>query len=115
MKIFMTHMTWWILNVFSATAFGKGVYFAVNVAYSIQDTYSRPDSLGIKRMFLCRVLTGEFCNGNGNMRVPPQKPSAAGSHILYDTVTNDSNNPIMFIIFHDSQAYPEYMITFKRK
>ncbi|XP_071137980.1 protein mono-ADP-ribosyltransferase PARP14-like isoform X2 [Mytilus edulis] len=99
----------------NATALGSGVYFAVNVNYSINDTYSRPDTHGHKRMFLCRVLTGEYCPGAHGMRVPPAKKGAAGSHILYDTVTNDVNNPIMFVIFHDSQAFPEYLVTFKRK
>ncbi|XP_052088524.1 protein mono-ADP-ribosyltransferase PARP14-like isoform X2 [Mytilus californianus] len=99
----------------NATALGAGVYFAVNVNYSIQDTYSRPDTHGHKRMFLCRVLTGEYCNGASTMKVPPAKPNAAGSHILYDTVTNNVSSPIMFVIFHDSQAFPEYLVTFKRK
>lgn len=94
---------------------GAGVYFAVNVSYSITDTYSRPDTHGHKRMFLCRVLTGEYCNGASTMKVPPAKPNAAGSHILYDTVTNNVSSPIMFVIFHDSQAFPEYLVTFKRK
>ncbi|CAC5424291.1 Protein mono-ADP-ribosyltransferase PARP15 [Mytilus coruscus] len=98
----------------NAVAFGAGVYFAVEVRYSIQDTYSRPDPSGHKRMYLCRVLTGEFCTGVAGMRVPPAKPSPAGSHILYDSVTNDMNNQIMYIIFHDSQAFPEYLVTFKR-
>ena len=91
------------------------MYFAVNVSYSIGDTYSRPDASKHKRMFLCKVLTGEYCNGNSLLKVPPTKPGAAGSHILYDTVTNDTSNQIMFVIFHDSQAVPEYLVTFKRK
>ncbi|VDI32296.1 poly [ADP-ribose] polymerase 10/14/15 [Mytilus galloprovincialis] len=99
----------------NATALGAGVYFAVNVSYSITDTYSRPDPQGHKRMFLCRVLTGEYCNGASTMKVPPAKKGAAGSHILYDTVTNNVSSPIMFVIFHDSQAFPEYLVTFKRK
>lgn len=91
------------------------MYFAVNVNYSIGDTYSRPDANNHKRMFLCKVLTGEFCKGNSSLKVPPAKPGAAGSHILYDTVTNNVSSPIMFVIFHDSQAVPEYLVTFERK
>lgn len=91
------------------------MYFAVNVGYSISDTYSSPDAHGHKRMFLCKVLTGEFTNGNSKLKVPPTKPGAAGSHILYDTVTNNVSSPIMFVIFHDSQAVPEYLVTFKKK
>ncbi|XP_052088528.1 protein mono-ADP-ribosyltransferase PARP14-like isoform X4 [Mytilus californianus] len=96
------------------TAYGLGVYFAVESAYSVQDTYSVPDKDANKhkRMYLCRVLVGEYAVGNKDTKVPP--PKAAGSHILYDTVTNNVANPAMFIIFHDSQAFPEYLVTFKR-
>lgn len=97
---------------FSATAFGEGVYFAVNASYSAQTTYSKPDSQGHKRMYLCKVLTGEFTVGQGGMRVPPPKPGQQ-SHILYDSVVNAMNSPIMFIIFNDTQGYPAYLITFK--
>ncbi|CAG2240039.1 PARP10_14_15 [Mytilus edulis] len=97
------------------TAYGLGVYFAVESAYSVQDTYSVPDKDANqhKRMYLCRVLVGEYAVGNKDTKVPP--PKAAGSHILYDTVTNNVTNPAMFIIFHDSQAFPEYLVTFKRQ
>uniref|UniRef100_A0A0E9XMI1 PARP catalytic domain-containing protein n=2 Tax=Anguilla TaxID=7935 RepID=A0A0E9XMI1_ANGAN len=44
------------------------------------------------------------------MIVPP--PKSNSSHHLYDSVTDNPNNPSMFIIFHDIQAYPEYLITF---
>ena len=36
----------------NATAYGKGVYFAVDASYSIDNTYSRPDSQGNKCMYL---------------------------------------------------------------
>ncbi|CAC5424295.1 Protein mono-ADP-ribosyltransferase PARP15 [Mytilus coruscus] len=94
------------------TAYGLGVYFAVDVAYSIRDTYSVPDENKHKRMYLCRVLVGEYAQGNPNVKVPP--PKATGSHILYDTVTDNMTTPAMFIIFHDSQAFPEYLVTFKK-
>ncbi|CAG2197260.1 PARP10_14_15 [Mytilus edulis] len=94
----------------NATAYGDGVYFARDASYSAQGTYSVPDSNGNKRMYLCKVLTGEYTYGQGGMRMPPTK---AGTHILYDCVVDNPANPGMFIIFHDCQAYPEYMIMFK--
>lgn len=97
---------------FTATAFGEGVYFAVNAHYSAQNTYSRSDGQGHKRIYLCKVLTGEYTVGKGGMRVPPPKPGQQ-SHILYDSVVNDPNNLVMFIIFNDTQGYPSYLITFK--
>ncbi|KAL3864451.1 hypothetical protein ACJMK2_006135 [Sinanodonta woodiana] len=95
----------------NAVAIGNGVYFAVNAAYSAQDTYSRPDGNRHRRMYQCRVLTGDFAPGGGGMRVPPQK-SSKEAHILYDSVVDNVQSPSMFVIFHDAQAYPDYLITF---
>lgn len=87
------------------------MYFAVNASYSCQGQYSRPDTVGIRRIYFCRVLTGDFTIGKHGMRVPPVKQ--AGSHDLFDSVVNNVSSPIMFIIFNDTQAYPEYLIHFK--
>ncbi|XP_061194415.1 protein mono-ADP-ribosyltransferase PARP14-like isoform X2 [Saccostrea echinata] len=95
----------------NATAYGEGVYFAVNAGYSASNTYSKPDPSGHKRMYLCKVLTGEYTGGRGGMRVPPTK-AGQQSHILYDSVVDNVNNPSMFIIFNDTQGYPCYLITF---
>lgn len=88
------------------------MYFAVDAGYSASDTYSRPDGQKHKRMYLCKVLTGEFTRGQGGMRVPPAKQGQQ-SHILYDSVVDNVGNPTMFIIFNDTQGYPDYLITFK--
>ncbi|XP_062569514.1 protein mono-ADP-ribosyltransferase PARP15-like [Saccostrea cucullata] len=95
----------------NATAFGEGVYFAVNAGYSAQDKYSRRDPSGNKLMYLCKVLTGEFTLGKAGMRVPPSKGQQ--SHILYDSVVNNVSSPAMYIIFNDTQGYPGYLITFQ--
>ena len=83
----------------------------MNTNYSDQATYSPADASGHKRMYRCLVLTGDYCAGQSGMRVPP--PKAGGqSHVLYDSVTNNVNSPMMFVIFHDCQAYPEHIITY---
>uniref|UniRef100_A0A4W5QZR0 Poly [ADP-ribose] polymerase n=1 Tax=Hucho hucho TaxID=62062 RepID=A0A4W5QZR0_9TELE len=94
----------------NAALYGDGTYFAVNANYSASDTYSKPDAQGQKYMYQCRVLTGDFTTGKQGMKVPPPKITPNSQH--YDSVT-DVSPPSMFIIFHDSQAYPEYLITFK--
>ncbi|XP_021378228.1 poly [ADP-ribose] polymerase 15-like [Mizuhopecten yessoensis] len=94
----------------NATVHGDGVYFACNSEYSARDTYSPINPAGQKKMYRCRVLAGDFTQGRGGMRVPPAKKG----HILYDSVVDDTNNPNMFIIFNDTQAYPEYLITFTK-
>lgn len=98
--------------IFTATKFGDGVYFAVNAEYSCMKTYSAPDRNGVKRMYYCKVLTGDYALGEEGMRVPPANPKR-GRHYIYNSVVNDLLTPDMFVIFHDSQAYPEYLIYFK--
>ncbi|VDI82835.1 poly [ADP-ribose] polymerase 10/14/15 [Mytilus galloprovincialis] len=97
----------------NAVAYGNGVYFAVNPTYSAQTQYARPDPNGNKRMYMCKVLVGEFTKGQGGMKVPPPKPGAAGGHIFYDSVVDNPECPSIFVIFHDTQAYPEYLIVFR--
>ncbi|KAJ8321016.1 hypothetical protein KUTeg_002603 [Tegillarca granosa] len=99
----------------NAVVHGNGVYFAANAAYSCRTTYSPPDpSTGQRHIYQCKVLTGEFAQGQQGMRVPPNKPSTSGaaSHILYDSVVDNVNSPGIFVIFNDTQAYPEYHIIF---
>ncbi|XP_070832442.1 poly(ADP-ribose) polymerase family member 14-related sequence 1 isoform X2 [Chaetodon trifascialis] len=95
----------------NATCYGKGTYFAVNASYSASNTYSTPNQNGEKCMYLCRVLTGDYTTGTQNMVVPPAKD--ATSTRKYDSVVDNVARPSMFVIFHDSQAYPEYLISFK--
>nr|XP_015801932.2 protein mono-ADP-ribosyltransferase PARP14 isoform X1 [Nothobranchius furzeri] len=95
----------------NATAYGKGTYFAVKASYSASTTYSRPAADGFQRMFLAKVLTGMFTQGQHGMKVPPplddRQPSSR-----YDSVVDNISSPGMFIVFHDDQAYPDYLITF---
>ncbi len=89
---------------------GDGVYFAINASYSAIDTYSKPNGVGIKQIYYSKVLVGEFAQGQQGMRVPPEK---TGSKDLFDSVTDDLRSPSMFVIFSDTQAYPEFLIQFR--
>nr|XP_048310114.1 protein mono-ADP-ribosyltransferase PARP14-like isoform X2 [Myodes glareolus] len=97
----------------NATYFGKGTYFAVNASYSADDTYSRPDANGKKHMYYVQVLTGNYTKGNQSLIVPPPRDPQNPTD-LYDTVTDNDKNPSIFVVFYDNQAYPEYLITFRR-
>ena len=88
------------------------MYFAVDANYSDQGTYTPTDGNGHKRMYRTLVLTGDFTKGQSGMRVPPAK-SSSEPHVVYDSVTDSTSNPSMFVIFHDTQAYPEHLITYK--
>uniref|UniRef100_A0A3B3ZLM5 Poly [ADP-ribose] polymerase n=1 Tax=Periophthalmus magnuspinnatus TaxID=409849 RepID=A0A3B3ZLM5_9GOBI len=90
--------------------YGKGVYFAVNASYSARDVYSEPDDAGLKRMYVARVLTGRYTEGEASMKAPP--PRGKNLSDRYDSLVDSLQNPEMFVIFHDDQAYPEYLITF---
>ncbi|XDV54105.1 hypothetical protein PO909_022468 [Leuciscus waleckii] len=90
--------------------YGNGTYFAVDPSYSAQG-YSKLDVNGHKRMYLARVLVGDFTQGKPGLPVPPAKSSNSAD--LYNSVTDNISNPTMFVIFNDVQAYPEYLITFQ--
>uniref|UniRef100_A0A8C6Y4L2 Poly [ADP-ribose] polymerase n=1 Tax=Naja naja TaxID=35670 RepID=A0A8C6Y4L2_NAJNA len=96
----------------NAAMIGNGTYFAVNSNYSALDTYATPDQNGRKYMYVARVLTGDYCIGRSGQVIPPSKNN--GGFVLYDSVTDNTTQPSMFVIFHDAQAYPEYLITFRR-
>ncbi|NXN91385.1 PAR14 polymerase, partial [Rhinopomastus cyanomelas] len=93
--------------------YGNGTYFAVNANYSASDSFSRPDAFGKKHMYLARVLVGEYSQGSRGSITPAAK-NASNSVDLFDSSTDNMQNPSMFIIFNDIQAYPEYLITFTR-
>ncbi|XP_076464945.1 protein mono-ADP-ribosyltransferase PARP14-like isoform X2 [Babylonia areolata] len=84
------------------TALGNGVYFAADSATSMGFAQGG-------HMFQARVLVGEYTPGNSSMRMAPNKPN---SNRPYDSVSNAPQNATVFVIFHDSQAYPEYLISF---
>ncbi|XP_062616538.1 protein mono-ADP-ribosyltransferase PARP15-like [Saccostrea cucullata] len=94
----------------NGTIYGAGVYFAVRASYS--SGYCRLDSNGLKHMFCVQVATGNYCMGNSSMNVLPHKPGT-GSHVTYDSACDNLSNPEMYVIFHDTQAYPAYHIIFR--
>ena len=84
----------------NATAYGKGVYFARDAAYSASSTYARPNGAGVQHMFLCRVVVGEFCQGRSNALAPDVRTG----NMLYDSTVDSVSNPRMYITYHDAQA-----------
>lgn len=87
--------------------YGNGSYFAVDPNYSARG-YAVPDSQGHKRMYLAKVLVGDFTRGQAGLPAPPEKNQCD----LYDSVCDNPAQPSIFVIFNDVQAYPEYLITF---
>ncbi|XP_029644913.1 protein mono-ADP-ribosyltransferase PARP14-like [Octopus sinensis] len=87
----------------NATVFGEGVYFAKDIQYSANDTYSTPDHHGTKRIYQCSVLVGKVMRGQHGLKVLPDS---------YNSAVDNIQRPSIYVIFHDSQAYPKYLITF---
>ncbi|KPP70001.1 hypothetical protein Z043_111206 [Scleropages formosus] len=94
----------------NATVYGQGVYFAVNSSISVQDQYSPPNADGHKFVFVTKVLTGDFTKGKHEMKAAPLKDSSE-IPLRYHSVTDNVESPTLFVIFNDTQAYPEYLIT----
>uniref|UniRef100_A0A3Q2UJS5 Poly [ADP-ribose] polymerase n=1 Tax=Fundulus heteroclitus TaxID=8078 RepID=A0A3Q2UJS5_FUNHE len=101
------------VRVRKSTVYGQGVYFAVNSALSVQDQYSPPNADGYKFIFVSKVLTGDFTKGNHSMKTAPLKETG-DIPLRYESVTDDITKPSMFVIFNDTQAFPEYLITCQR-
>ncbi|XP_049890401.1 uncharacterized protein parp10 [Epinephelus moara] len=97
----------------NATVYGQGVYFAVNSALSVQDQYSPPNADGYKFIMVSKVLTGDYTKGCHSMKAAPLKETG-DIPLRYDSVTDDITKPTMFVIFNDTQAFPEYLITCQR-
>lgn len=97
----------------SSGSIGSGTYFAVNASYST--TYARPAADGSKQMFVAQVLTGLYTQGQGGMTIPPLVQDKQRPHDRFDSVVDRMDQPSMYVIFHDDQAYPDYLITFKWK
>ena len=104
-------------NFVSTHVYGKGIYFARDASYSASDRYSPPSPArnGNKYMYLARVLVGEFCVGKDTDMAPSKaRHGSANANDLCDSTVDDQQNPSIFVTYHDSQQYPEHLITFLR-
>lgn len=86
------------------------MYFAKYASYSLHNTYSQPDNLGHKHVFLCRTIIGKFCRGNSNMKSPPIDEETEEQ---YHTLVDDVNDPRVYVCSTDNQAIPRYLLTVK--
>ena len=88
---------------------GRGVYFARDASYSVNYAGSVH---GPRYMYLARVLVGQYYQGKPEMKAPPPKDPSRPA-ILYESVVDKTGNPSIFVVFHDAQCYPEYLIKFQ--
>mmetsp|Transcript_34194 Transcript_34194/g.54971 ORF Transcript_34194/g.54971 Transcript_34194/m.54971 type:complete len:242 (+) Transcript_34194:974-1699(+) len=88
---------------------GKGVNFVSEA--KLASKLSLSDKLGMKRMFLCRALIGEFHQGYKGCLLPDPKPGKI--YEVHESVVDSVYKPKAFVLYQDDQAYPEYCITFR--
>ena len=67
-------------------------------------------------MLACRVAVGEYCKGKKDALIPD--PRRARSSVLFDSTVgllrgDTMASPSIYVTYHDAQAYPEYLISFK--
>ncbi|XP_049341127.1 protein mono-ADP-ribosyltransferase PARP14-like [Astyanax mexicanus] len=97
----------------NAVVHGLGTYFAKEAWYSCQDKYSNPDLLGMKHIYRARVVTGSPCKSREGMKEPdpldPNDPQAG----LHNCAVDNLQKPLIFVVFCDAGAYPDYLITFR--
>lgn len=104
-------MTATLFSLPEGTAYGIGAYFAVEASYSANPAFSPPDNGGLRYMYVANVLTGRYTVGKASMKIPPSR-SGSDPDDRFDSLVDNNQNPKMFVVFHDDQAYPSYLITF---
>jgi len=95
----------------NATMYGKGVYFARDSSYSAAKRFALPNDAGVQFVFACRVLVGEFSKGHRDALTPDLRDR--DTHQLYDSSVDVTDDPSIFVTYHDAQAYPEYLVQFR--
>ena len=100
---------------FTKTAqYGKGVYFAQDFEYSSHPRYAKPGDDGVQHAYLARVLVGHTTVGVRHMDHPPLRDVNAG--LRFDCLVNPQANAAIYVSCHnDNQAYPEYLVKFKKR
>ena len=95
-------------------AFGKGVYFARNASYSLDYSEScfENDGNEYKYMSYCRVICGDYCQGESDMVTPDNKTD---QNIQYETMVDNVVYPTIFVSTVDNQAYPLALIRIKMR
>eukprot|EP00063_Salmo_salar_P088809 XP_014063644.1 PREDICTED: poly [ADP-ribose] polymerase 12-like [Salmo salar] len=97
----------WRMGGTQGTPYGQGSYFSKDAKFS----HSYTSQSGVRSMFVCRVLVGNYTQGHSSYLCPPSKD---GSHtISYDSCVDDIYNPSVFVVVGKHQVYPEYLIQYR--
>ncbi|XP_042885867.1 protein mono-ADP-ribosyltransferase PARP12-like isoform X2 [Penaeus japonicus] len=84
---------------------GRGTYFSPNVSTSVG--YCKPDTSGVKYLFVAQVAVGSITRGNSSTVRPPLNPA---TKTLFDS-TGDGTDVI--VKYDKQEYYPEYVLSFR--
>ncbi|XP_010629992.1 zinc finger CCCH-type antiviral protein 1 [Fukomys damarensis] len=90
----------WTLHGTHENKYGQGNHFSKEAIYSHKNCLY--DARNIV-MFVARVLAGDFIEGNMIYSSPP---------LPYNSCVDTMLNPSVFVIFHNDQVYPAYLIEY---
>lgn len=82
--------------------YGKGIYFSKNASYAHHFATTSEDD--VRHMFLTKVLTGYRHKGREGLKRPRRR---------YDSCTDESSYPSIFVVFRSCQCYPYFVIRYK--
>jgi len=85
----------------SKSCIGEDIHFTRDAKRSLPNSEPDRDHDHVRHMFLCRVVVGKSCHGERD----PLQP--------YDSYVDKIDDPSLFMVLHNSQAYPEYLVHFK--
>ena len=98
---------------------GKGIYFAENASYSNGYSYKNQD--GTCSFFYAKVAVGQSVQlpNDASIKQPPLKSNVAlqsgFTEERYDSIKGHTGGSDIFIIYENSRAYPQYLITYSNK
>ena len=82
----------------------------------VPTTMQMPDAGAEKKtrfMFVAKVLVGRYTGGRKQYRKPPPLYEDSPYGKCYDSCVDNITKPTIFVIFDNSQCYPEYVIEYK--
>ena len=95
----------------NGTVYGKGAYFATTAKYS--HGYTQPSSRKCRYMFYAKITIGQVAKGDGSLKRPPAIDPSNPMKGLYDSCVDNVMSPSIYVIFDNSQTYPDYLIEYQ--
>ena len=90
--------------------YGYGTYFSKTFEYCHRNGYSSDLGKNIYHMFVCRLVTGSYCIGSQNQRVP----SLINKTQRYKTMVDNIQNPYIYAVQDPDQIEILYEIHYTK-